>query len=832
MYRDNNFLANVPNIMENSPYIVVRLVKDGGIWKPCFVSNNISQLNYTTEDLTSGRIDWFNLIHADDRIMLNEQIFAYEASKVYSFKLHYRIVDKDGQIIPITEYRTVHPITPEGIHCYDAFIVSNAQEAINKLALDNNALEQAILSDIFISIQDASPEMAIQLMLSRTGQYLNVSRALLFKDSPDHTSCKIIHEWCNNDITSVMNLDTSINYEESMPDIYIALQDTGIILINSGEIPESCRIEFEEEGLQSSAIFSVYLNGEHYGFVCFDDCIIKRVWSEEITRFLKTISNIISNAIFRKYTDDKLENSSKTYESVLNNLDSYIFVTEWKTNIIIFANSAFKKSFDYDCIGKPLSDFLPMHTLALPESNMDITDNADYPELYCHSIKQWLAITQENIVWIDKSQVTLFTCYDITAKKNFSSMLEQRIDERTQELKLMAKKAQSAKEKAEDATRTKSYFLANMSHEIRTPMNSILGLSERLTESNLEGTHLEYAKNIHKSSTILLSIINDILDISKLEAHKVTLVNTHYSPTKCLEQIAALAYNMAEDKNLKFSLLISDDIPICLYGDDIRLRQILINLLSNAIKYTEKGSVQLSADVANDTVIFSVADTGIGLKEDDLERIFEAFTQADVQKHRAVQSTGLGLSISRKLSKLMNGSVSAQSNYGHGSVFTLTIPKILGDKANLPIDEDKQQLCLHSPTAKVLVVDDIDINLYVAEALLEVFDISISTAKSGAEAIDLVQKISFDVVFMDHMMPVMDGVETTKAIRKLGNKFIDLPIIALTANAMSESQVLFKEAGMNDFISKPIELAKLQTVLERWLPTSKIIWKQSKKSIK
>ena len=395
--------------------------------------------------------------------------------------------------------------------------------------------------------------------------------------------------------------------------------------------------------------------------------------------------------------------------------------------------------------------------------------------------------------------------------------VENRVAERTRELIIMSEKAEAARERAEEADKIKSQFLANMSHEIRTPMNAIIGMSDLLLMEKLGANQLQYVRDINTSATYLMYVIDDILDFSKIQAGKLNLVLTHYDFDEFVNNIVSVAGFLVNPKNLKFKLDVQKDLPKCLYGDDVRLRQVLLNILGNAVKFTDKGYVSLFIDVTDTEIIFHIKDTGIGIKEDDINNIFQSFTQADMQKNRKREGSGLGLSISKSLVEIMGGSITLESVYGQGTEFRITIPKVLGDEKLIPNSEEGSESMVFAPQAKILVVDDNSINLHVACGLLEMHKITADTAVSGMQAIEMVEKNHYDLIFMDHMMPDMDGLETTTVLRSKG---VRTPIVALTANAVGDAMELFLNSGMDDFLAKPVRKALLNKVLEDWLPAA------------
>jgi signal transduction histidine kinase/spermidine/putrescine-binding protein/FixJ family two-component response regulator/HPt (histidine-containing phosphotransfer) domain-containing protein len=374
---------------------------------------------------------------------------------------------------------------------------------------------------------------------------------------------------------------------------------------------------------------------------------------------------------------------------------------------------------------------------------------------------------------------------------------------------------------AEELSRIKSSFLASMSHEIRTPMNAVIGMSELLSKEKLTERQRQYVGDIWSSATSLLAIINDILDISKIEAGKFELLPVHYNLTAMLENVQSIFRIMAQKKGIDFILEIKDGVPAYLYGDDIRLKQVVVNLCGNAVKFTESGYVKLQVSSSGESVIIKVADTGSGISEQALEGIFDPFTQADKKKNRHITGTGLGLPISKQFIELMGGEVSVQSTVGKGSEFTVSIPKVCGDEAQVSSAASDTEP-FYAPAASVLVTDDNELNLKVASGFLKMYGITADTASSGEEALQKVREKAYDMVFMDHMMPGMDGVETTKAIRALGGNFETLTVVALTANSLVGSEEVFLSNGLNDYMPKPIEARKLAEVLGRWIPADKI----------
>ena len=490
--------------------------------------------------------------------------------------------------------------------------------------------------------------------------------------------------------------------------------------------------------------------------------------------------------------------------------------------------------------------------MSVGEGNFNITiDGVECTVFVDEVLDQWhLVIVIESFALLDDTKnllivsilISLIVFGLISISYVIGHNYERKIIRRMDEMEAMeqkkdyeAKLLKLEKSAADSANKAKSNFLADMSHEIRTPINAVLGMNEMILRESKEEQTLEYASNIKSAGNTLLSIINDILDFSKIEDGKMSLVPVEFDVADWVGGLVNSINERARAKGLELKIDVDESVPSKLYGDDVRLTQIVVNLLTNAVKYTEKGSVTLrirnsAISDGNVDLRFDVIDTGIGIKPQDMDKLFKSFERIEERRNRNIEGTGLGLSIVHKLLGMMDSKLEVNSRYGVGSSFSFAVTLKIVDAEPIGNYEERRKLNIHNqseeehlyaPNARVLIVDDNDMNLKVAKNFMKLFGIKPDTCSSGKETLDVLKTNHYDIIFLDHMMPVLDGIETLR-LAKDKELITDTVVIALTANAVVGAKEQYLAAGFNDYLSKPIVVKDIEKTLKNYLPSELI----------
>ena len=438
--------------------------------------------------------------------------------------------------------------------------------------------------------------------------------------------------------------------------------------------------------------------------------------------------------------------------------------------------------------------------------------------------------SNKKIIHLGRRQysISVVPFYDKNTLKGYNLWLFDKTEEQEYNKHLL-----ELKEQAEEANKAKTMFLANMSHEIRTPMNAIMGTTEMILRENTSEAVENHANSIKNAGNILISIINDILDFSKIESGKMNVNDVNYKPGFLIKDITDSIKTKLEEKGVMFEIHVKETLPKVLHGDETHVRQVFTNILTNAVKYTQRGYVAMNVDweLQNGMALIrvSVEDTGCGISEEHMKTLFNSFERADMIKNRTIEGTGLGLAITKRLIENMGGSISVKSTYGEGSIFSFYFYQGIVDYAptgdyNVLTEKEEEELkssneSFIAPMAKVLAVDDNVTNIKVIQGILSMYQIRVDTATSGQECLEKLQSNHYHLILMDQMMPIMDGIETTRAIRELPDKEVrNIPVIALTANAIRGAREMFMENGFQDYISKPMDIGILEKILRKYLP--------------
>lgn len=766
----------------------------------------ISKFGYIKEEIWSSPFDIFNIFNKKEkpRLARNMELVLQNGA---SFSNEYEAIKKNGEIFPVIVYSS--PIYNEdAIVGIRGVMIDITDRKKHEMEISKNLRKQEMLSQISLnynSLKDFDDKT--RLALSIIGEHIQVSRVFIFEDSTDGLYTINTYEWCNKGIVSQVVEHKNFSYSE-IPSWKSMLLKSGIVYSDKiEELPQDIRKVLESRHSRSIVAFPLLVDGKFMGFIGFEECSIDRKWSRSELELFRTISNLISNSFMRDVINNELINRVKENRGIINSIPDQIIRFSDSGTIISYESSKNDGLFVNYKLG--LND----NVISLFEKEL--------ANSFLKAIQQCLidGIFKFDFTFLNWDEIEYYEARFVKLKDTEVLAIIRNVTE----IKENEKQLQIAKIKAEEASRAKSEFLANVSHEIRTPMNAILGFSEWLHDNVTNELHKSYLHTIMSSGRNLLALINDILDLSKIESGKMTI---HMDSMQCkvvINEIEQVLKQKIDSKGLAFNVIIDQSVPDYIYMDEIRFYQILFNIISNAVKFTGNGYIQVSVmttpSLSDNSInlIVSIEDTGIGINDDQQELIFQAFTQQSGQSNRHYEGTGLGLSIVSGLLKKLNGEVKLQSKAGRGSNFTLTFKDVriadLEEQTKTTI-ESKQKLVLNP--CKILIVDDVNYNIEVLKRLIDSEQVTFLEAVDGEQSLDILKTEIPDIIFMDIRMPGMSGYSVTEIIKK-DSQLCKIPVVAFTASTMEDEKDRID--GLFDaFLQKPVFKKDVQDVLTRFLP--------------
>ncbi|SFC66810.1 PAS domain S-box-containing protein [Flexibacter flexilis DSM 6793] len=780
-----------------------------------FVTPSVEKLFGFSVEHWKGNSDlWTDIIYADDKRIIRD--IYYDLAHNGTYDVRYRIVTGAGQIKWVRN-RGKFVYNDAGVAIrLDGVIMDKTKLYTAESSLQQELHLQETLTDIastYINLDVSEIENTINQSLRKMGQFVDADRAYIFDYDFEKNTTSNTYEWCNEGIESEINnlQNVPMEYfpqwvEQHRKGLPFYIPDVSK-LIHTGA--HGLKAILQAQGIKSLMAIPMIDKEELIGFVGFDSVRMYHNYSEKETRLLTLFAQMLINVRSRQRWQKQLILQEEKFRNIIANMDLGLLEIDNNGGIVFF-NQSFSSMFGYSL--DKLQGFKLVDVLSdsdkeiimqrIEQRQAGLTESYEYKTRSKDGSDLWLFISGAPN-YNDKGQVTgsISIFLDITEQKVLEEQLAQ------------------AKSFAEAAAKAKELFLANMSHEIRTPLNVIIGMIRQLSKEQLSLQQSFYVKHSETAAKHLLTILNNILDIAKIESGELQIISKEFSLSVLAYNVHSIMHSQVKEKNLKFKLNVSPDLKPALLGDETRIRQVLINLIGNAIKFTDFGAISINVKVWQTTathqrVSVEVEDSGIGMSQAFLGKIFDKFSQEQNNANRRYEGTGLGLAISNDLVRLMGGQLTVQSQKGQGSVF--------GFELDLPIGNEKNLLTAstHIQTGafkgkKVLMAEDNEMNRFIARQSLEYLGFEIMEAENGQMAVDIVRAQRFDLILMDIQMPIMDGEKATEIIRK--ELKIDTPIIALTANAFRHDIDKYLDKGMNDFIIKPYDedyfIGKIQHVL-------------------
>lgn len=792
-----------------------------------FITPSVAMLcDVEAQDFLNDYYLWKKIIVEEDKFIIRE--IKNQLKEGGSFNVNFRIITPKGILKWVNNhgkfiYDENHtPVRLDGV------VSDRTQQYLAEEELDQELQLQEALIDIastYINLDPKDVENTINRSLAKMGLFVTADRSYIFDYDFDLGTTSNTYEWCNDGIEPEI---------QNLQQVPMEFFPQWVEQHQKGEafyIPDVSNLDdaaegglksiLEPQGIKSLIAIPMLDGKELIGFVGFDSVKKHHEYSDKEKRLLFLFGQMLINIRNRQKWENQLRLQEEKYRNIIANMNLGLLEVDLD-DVIIYANQSF-----CDMSGYQLEELKGKNAARLfvkedqvnviyeknEKRKESISDSYEIEVKDKHGTPHWWFVSGAPN-YNDKGQFigSIGIHLDITEQKRLEQELAKAITF------------------AEAAAKAKELFLANMSHEIRTPLNVIIGMIRQLTKENLTTDQHFYVKQSESSAKHLLTILNNVLDIAKIESGDMEIVEESFSPSALVYNVHSIMFSQAKDKNLEFRLHVSQDIKPVLKGDDTRLRQVLINLIGNAIKFTNQGSINLSVSLLEETnetqtLKFEVIDTGIGMSEEFISKIFDKFSQEHNTSKRKYEGTGLGMAISSDLIKLMGGHMDVKSIKSKGTTCSFELSLPVGNPESM-ISNSQQIKEGAFKGKKALLVEDNEMNRFIAIQSLDYLGFETVEAENGLLATELIQKNDFDLVLMDIQMPIMDGVEATTFIRQ--KLQYQTPIIALTANAFKHDIDLYLQKGMNDFITKPYDEQDFFRKIEHVLSLSYDVLKTEK----
>jgi PAS domain S-box-containing protein len=744
---------------------------------------------------------WEKVIHEEDRGILSKIYSDLELKGEYS--VTYRIVTPTGKVKWVrNKAKYIYDSDKQPVRL-DGVVKDRTSQYHAQEILDQEIKLQEVLIDIastYINLEPVEVENTINESLEKMGHFVSADRSYIFDYDFIEGTTSNTYEWCAEGIAAeIENLqDVPIDFLTQWLESH--RRNEAFYVPNVSELEDDgeggLRSVLEPQGIKSLIAIPMLDGKELIGFVGFDSVRKHHVYSDKEKRLLFLFGQMLINIRNRQKWEHQLRLQEEKYRNIIANMNLGLLEVD-NDDVILYANQTFCDMSAYTL--KELKGLNAANLFVSKEDRHIITDkNKQRRDSVSDSYE--IQITNRNG---EKRWWFISGAPNFNDKGQLIGSIGIHLDISDQ--KRLEQELAMAKSYAEAAAKAKELFLANMSHEIRTPLNGIIGMIRQLAKEKLNKEQHSYVKSAGSSAKHLLTILNDVLDIAKIESGDLEIVRSSFSPSALIYNVHSIMYSQAKEKNLEFKPFVSPEIKSVLIGDETRLRQVLINLIGNSIKFTQRGSINLNVEVLNSTdkeqrLRFEVIDTGIGMSEAFVSKIFDKFSQEQNSASRSFEGTGLGMAISRDLVQLMGGEIEVISALNEGTTCRFDLSFSIGTQDSL-VSKSRQVKEGTFKGKKALLVEDNSMNRFIAKHSLNYLGIETIEAENGQIATEIVASQKFDLILMDIQMPVMDGVEATIYIRNILK--IDTPIIALTANAFKHDIDLYLKSGMNDFITKP-----------------------------